>query len=460
MSERCRETEALLSPYLDGELDADARRRVEAHVAGCDACRATLEEWRRADLALRSKRPVRSDVEWERLAQRVETAIDVEEGKARADAAAAVAATGARAAAPARGAARRWWLWSGSGALVAAALVALFWPWVVPRPSEPPTLQRGAESRGGSTSNEPAVEDARQSAGASKAEELRNEAAPVAPEATAEPDATSPVDARRVALAQRSPIGPALGASAPPEKKSRTDEIESSTSAAKLNEPARAAEGRQSFGADPSAGTVGLLSAETSDLAKQFAKEKEEQRAAQPTETAASEPVTPPAKTAPEPAARSDKAASAATPAPRSEKPAAAPKTSTESPWEGSTRSLVPADRGRSLDDGPRATPDTSFATARSNAKAALVDGGERVLRDAASEVDAFLAVFPQSPHRVDALAERMRLRARLAALDPDRWCEDARLAVDEWQRAAQDPPADLQDVAKDVDERCGGWGD
>lgn len=37
---------ALLSPYLDGELDQAARARIEAHLAGCLACRRALEDLR------------------------------------------------------------------------------------------------------------------------------------------------------------------------------------------------------------------------------------------------------------------------------------------------------------------------------------------------------------------------------------------------------------------------------
>lgn len=36
----------LLSPYLDGELDPDARRQVEAHLAECAPCRAALHDLR------------------------------------------------------------------------------------------------------------------------------------------------------------------------------------------------------------------------------------------------------------------------------------------------------------------------------------------------------------------------------------------------------------------------------
>ncbi len=41
------ETEALLSAYLDGELEDEGRRAVEAHLAACNRCRALLADLRR-----------------------------------------------------------------------------------------------------------------------------------------------------------------------------------------------------------------------------------------------------------------------------------------------------------------------------------------------------------------------------------------------------------------------------
>lgn len=43
---------ALLSPYVDGELDLRKVRRVEAHVAGCDGCRQRLRAYQRVSHAL------------------------------------------------------------------------------------------------------------------------------------------------------------------------------------------------------------------------------------------------------------------------------------------------------------------------------------------------------------------------------------------------------------------------
>lgn len=40
----CKELEDLLSPYLDGELDAAQRSDVERHLEGCPACQRTLKQ--------------------------------------------------------------------------------------------------------------------------------------------------------------------------------------------------------------------------------------------------------------------------------------------------------------------------------------------------------------------------------------------------------------------------------
>lgn len=49
--------EICLDEYLDGELDAAARGVVEAHLAGCAACRESLESSRRLERLLLSARP-------------------------------------------------------------------------------------------------------------------------------------------------------------------------------------------------------------------------------------------------------------------------------------------------------------------------------------------------------------------------------------------------------------------
>ncbi len=42
----CREAVELMSDYLEGSLSRRDRRRLERHLAGCDACSAYLEQMR------------------------------------------------------------------------------------------------------------------------------------------------------------------------------------------------------------------------------------------------------------------------------------------------------------------------------------------------------------------------------------------------------------------------------
>ena len=61
-----------LSEYLDGDLDAADRVELEAHLAGCDACRATLADLRRVVDRARAmdERPPAHDL-WPGIAERI-----------------------------------------------------------------------------------------------------------------------------------------------------------------------------------------------------------------------------------------------------------------------------------------------------------------------------------------------------------------------------------------------------
>ena len=51
----CRETEARLGAYLDGELDVAERTAVAAHLKGCAACAAALDRLRAVRMAVRNE---------------------------------------------------------------------------------------------------------------------------------------------------------------------------------------------------------------------------------------------------------------------------------------------------------------------------------------------------------------------------------------------------------------------
>jgi anti-sigma factor (TIGR02949 family) len=53
----CKEAARLIEPYLDGELDRDEARALEAHVDGCAECRGQLEALGRLRHAVRTEAP-------------------------------------------------------------------------------------------------------------------------------------------------------------------------------------------------------------------------------------------------------------------------------------------------------------------------------------------------------------------------------------------------------------------
>jgi mycothiol system anti-sigma-R factor len=53
----CKEAARLLEPYLDGELDRDEVRALEAHIDGCAECQAALESLGRVRHAVRAEAP-------------------------------------------------------------------------------------------------------------------------------------------------------------------------------------------------------------------------------------------------------------------------------------------------------------------------------------------------------------------------------------------------------------------
>jgi anti-sigma factor RsiW len=63
---KCEEARALMSDYLDGELDAERRRQLERHVRFCQRCHTVLRNLRQTLARLRNLReaaPAEEDVD-------------------------------------------------------------------------------------------------------------------------------------------------------------------------------------------------------------------------------------------------------------------------------------------------------------------------------------------------------------------------------------------------------------
>lgn len=378
MKTDCRDIEALLSPYADGELDAADAARVESHLAECAACRETLAAWREAEAAFASMRVERSDVEWERLARRVDDAIDAS-GTAEAGGRVAAAPQAAGARTPER---RRVhpWLWGSSGVLMAAALVLLFWPWItsedgdmqtrtmLPPASRPPAVagNEGAER-----------DDAR--AGAPAEQGGAGADIPVA-QGDAKAPGTRGVDIRRVAIEQEAKAKDELSAS--------------------LSKEARDESGAP--GTPPAEATraLGYLTSPAP------APKSAEEMAPAPVEARKSLAVPPPASRARD----GDKA---------------------ESAFRQEPDVL--------LEDAVRSAPDSAFVPVQRAAQQALDSGEPAALERAASTLAAFTLAWPEDPRRADALAQRVRVLAALAVHDPGRWCAGLAEARTQWREAAGD---------------------
>ena len=103
MNERCTELEPAISEWIDGTLDLDTQRRVEAHIAACTPCRALADDLRiiqRAAGAL--EEPTAPPGVWPAVSRRLE-------GEARAR----------------RTASSERWRWTSWAGLAAAATVIL-----------------------------------------------------------------------------------------------------------------------------------------------------------------------------------------------------------------------------------------------------------------------------------------------------------------------------------------------
>ena len=62
---KCREMVELMTDYLEGALSARDRERFDQHIAGCDGCRAYLEQ-------MRATRSAVSKLAYESIPERIQ----------------------------------------------------------------------------------------------------------------------------------------------------------------------------------------------------------------------------------------------------------------------------------------------------------------------------------------------------------------------------------------------------
>jgi anti-sigma factor RsiW len=68
---KCEETRALMSEYVDGELDVESRERVERHVRFCHRCHTVLDNLRQTLGRLRSLQEIEPTGDPDAVAARV-----------------------------------------------------------------------------------------------------------------------------------------------------------------------------------------------------------------------------------------------------------------------------------------------------------------------------------------------------------------------------------------------------
>ncbi len=407
MKEACPDFAERLSAYADGELDAAEAQRVEEHVASCNACQDALLEWRAMNAALAASTPARSDVEWERLAQRVEAAIDAAE----------MAGTDDMAADEQTPSVLRQWIWRGSGALVAAALVLLFWPWVSNQTVEtPPSLPR------------------------------------------ARPEESPPIATR--------PEEPALIGTPRPttDEKAATPSTESmgATDERDVRRVAVTPETRGGLAPSPAPADSRLG---TSEQVMPRAQSVPESRAPEVGEEA--EPERKEGVRA-EPSPSMDASSMDASSMERSERVERVPRESfaLRSLDEGRTRETFDSLMARThLALPDERTADGGWGSTKSLEKRPMVAEPDRVrvadptaeledLRELASAWDGFLASQATEDDRGQALASVVRVRDRLVQLDKETECEAALAVVESWRR---DGAGGLEayDAAERIESAC-----
>jgi len=493
MNPTCREIEGLLSPYLDRELDPLVARRVDEHVSSCPVCSDALATMREAGRVLAASIPLRSEAEWEALALRVEMAIDREEARAFQEAAeqelilqeasahaepmpamamrtmmdaAPPKAERAKAEKATRGRGFGWWAY-GSGALAAAMLVLLLWPWLKnrveegpPAPSRQTTLMdesAGRKEAAPSTAQEKVGLSAREPAStgmpekATATDKIPSSAKPE-PNASMKRNAASPAE-RKLTSSARGEAPATLDTPASRVESGATKQFAADQSARQQSAPpaAPALPQQKSFSQQKTkAGSVSAPAPPT----KQDAEGTEQalQKSA-PSGSAQPAPNGQESQSAEE--RESPKKVRAVQPQPIS-------KSESSPVWRPDQ-----ATNGFRAKNGPAAsdTPpppmikhfsETEWAEmGELQTQEALKAGTEKSLAEATQVLEGFLKEYPHSVFRTQTSANLLRTTSALVQLNPNFWCEKAVAALDNWKLEKPSPAINVDAEVATIQGRC-----
>lgn len=481
MNPTCRDIEGLLSAYLDRELDPLVARRVEEHLVSCVACSDALAAMREAGRVLAAAVPLRSEAEWEALALRVEMAIDREEARVFQEAASqeVVAATvpdfemaSPRAAAIKRERVGRrtrgfgWWAY-GSGAVAAAMLVLLLWPWFKEHVEEGPPAPRASAPQLGVPREEPAPSPSSEQETLSLREPTAAQepaspptttpgSSPAKPLPTEKRDAASSAERKLTSVggvqstiqterdAQQNAAG-ALRSEEASRMKVETKEV-----------PVDQASRPYIEGIDaPPLVKRNLESTKDSDGQAQLQKSTDGGSAPNAPETAA-EAAPAPSEQPSEYAVKKARA-SEPQPIPKNE---AAESWSTDQPSKGFRAQTKSMSRLPASDTPPPPTvkhfSETEWAEmSELQTQEALKAGTEKSLAEATHVLESFLKEYPRSVFRPEVSANLLRTTSTLVQLNPNLWCERATAALEGWRLEKPPPAINVDAEIATIEGRC-----
>jgi len=492
MNPTCREIEGLLSPYLDRELDPLVARRVDEHVSSCPVCSDALAAMREAGRILAAAVPLRSEAEWEALALRVEMAIDREEARVFQEAAKqelvlheaaahtewtpVAAMRTATHAAPKREKATRsrgfgWWAY-GSGAIAAAMLVVLLWPWLKSRVEEGPPVPSPQDilMDAPSTTTEQEQSSVREPASTATPEKTRATASDSRQPAASAPEAPPSVKRDGASTAERKLVS--SGGEAPATL-SVDQDAQRNGATGGLQESGAT----KQFVADQNAPQQSALrsapqqnvppATQTVPQQKSFSQQKTKAGTAAPSpETQATAPAQESATkdsrtraSEPQPSAGEQVQLEKATPQPISKKetsPVWRPDQSTNG-FRAKSKSAA----GPTASDTPppptvKHFSETEWAEmSELQTQEALKTGTEKSLAEATQVLEGFLKQYPRSAFRTQTSANLLRTTSALVQLNPNLWCEKAVAALDNWKLEKPSPAINVDAEIATIQGRC-----